>query len=357
MAAYPLSHLPLLYHAMGHDPHAKWPRAEDQFMNLRIPTSSFSLEGLAGSDFQAAAAAVLAFMRDRIGFGLWMVTRVDGDDWIVLTAEDHGYGVAAGNLFKWSDSFCSRMVVGNGPRVAANVSIVPVYVDAPIGQQVPIGAYVGVPIQAGGELFGTLCAINPTAMPDSIQSELPLIELLAGLLGNILVRERTADVERRRAERAEVESLSDALTGLTNRRGWDELLSREESRAKRYGDPATVIVIDLDGLKRTNDLLGHGAGDDLLKRTADALRKTTRESDVASRIGGDEFGVLLVGCDVTQVDTAVERMRLALAEAGVAASIGACARQPAGGLEAAFAEADVMMLTEKRRGRRGRDAA
>jgi hypothetical protein len=90
-------------------------------MNLRIPTSPLNLEGLAGSDFQTAAAAVLAFMRDRIGFGLWMVTRVDGDDWIVLAAEDHGYGVTAGNLFRWSDSFCSRMVIGSGPRVAPNV--------------------------------------------------------------------------------------------------------------------------------------------------------------------------------------------------------------------------------------------
>ncbi len=326
-------------------------------MNLRIPTSPLNLEGLAGSDFQTAAAAVLAFMRDRIGFGLWMVTRVDGDDWIVLAAEDHGYGVTAGTLFRWSDSFCSRMVIGSGPRVAPNVSTVPVYVDAPIGQQVPIGAYVGVPIQSGGELFGTLCAINPIAMPESIQAELPLIELLAGLLGNILVRERTADAERRRAERAEVESLTDSLTGLTNRRGWDELMSREESRAARYGDPATVVMLDLDGLKRANDLRGHHAGDELLKHTADALRKTTRESDVAARLGGDEFGILLIGCDTTQVDAAVERIRAALAEAGVEASVGACAREPGRGLEAASAEADARMLTEKRLRRRARDAA
>jgi GAF domain-containing protein len=143
-----------------------------------------------------------------------MVTRTSGDDWIVLSAIDHGYGVGAGDVFRWSDSFCSRMVAGHGPRLAPRSADVPAYVEAPIGQRVRIGAYVGVPLHtAGDELFGTLCAIDPEAQPDSIMQEQHLIELLAGLLSNILVREQREDEALRRAERAEHESLLDPLTG------------------------------------------------------------------------------------------------------------------------------------------------
>lgn len=59
-------------------------------------------------NFESASAAVLGFLRQRLGFGLWMVTRTEGDDWIVLQSEDHGYNVKAGKVFKWADSFCSE---------------------------------------------------------------------------------------------------------------------------------------------------------------------------------------------------------------------------------------------------------
>lgn len=315
-------------------------------MDAPTRTAPFATEQLLSSDFQTAARAVLAYLRDRLGFGLWMVTRTSGDDWIVLTAEDRDYGVAAGDLFRWSDSFCSQMVIGLGPRVAPDSAQVPAYAAAPIGRQVTIGAYVGVPIFAGGEMFGTLCAINQTPMPASIIEDQPLVELLAGLLGNILIRERAADAERRLRERAEVESMTDALTGLLNRRGWESLLEREEERCRRYGDPATIAVVDLDGLKRVNDFAGHAEGDRLIKRAAAALRVATRSTDVVARLGGDEFGLILVG----SADEAAEldRINSVLHGASVDASVGVCGRHPSRGLTDALAEADSRMLAAKR---------
>lgn len=85
-------------------------------------------------DFESAGKATLAFLRDRLGFGLWMVTRTEGKDWIVLQSEDHGYGVEAGHVFQWADSFCSEMIKGNGPRIAPDSDDVPAYVAAPIGR-------------------------------------------------------------------------------------------------------------------------------------------------------------------------------------------------------------------------------
>ena len=99
------------------------------------------------SGFEAAARAVLGFLHARFGFDLWMVTRTEGEDWIVLHVEDHGYGVRPGTVFRWSDSFCSRMVQGLGPRVAPDAAGVPAYAEAPIGRQVRIGAYIGLPLR------------------------------------------------------------------------------------------------------------------------------------------------------------------------------------------------------------------
>ena len=69
-------------------------------------------------DFAGASREVLSFLHQRIGMDLWMVSRADNEDWVVLTAEDHGYGVRASDVFRWADTFCSRMVRGDGPRVA-----------------------------------------------------------------------------------------------------------------------------------------------------------------------------------------------------------------------------------------------
>ncbi len=301
-------------------------------------------------DFAAAGSAVIRFLHQRLGFDLWMVTRTEGDDWIVLQAEDHGYSVAPNTVFRWADSFCSHMVAGRGPRVAPRSSDVPVYASAPIGRQVRIESYIGVPIHCGdGSLFGTLCAIHPTPQPEAIAKELPLIEMLAAMLSSVLTAELRAIESERRLERAQTEAETDSLTQLCNRRAWDRLLDLEESRCRRYGHPACVVVIDLDGLKTTNDTQGHAAGDELLRTAAEVIRKTARGSDVVARLGGDEFGVLGLECDEPEAIVMLQRIQAELNSAGVAASSGIAMRFPAMGLEFARREADQAMYREKMR--------
>jgi diguanylate cyclase (GGDEF)-like protein len=303
-------------------------------------------------DFASAAQGVLRHLHNRLGFDLWMVTRTEGDDWIVLNAEDHGYGVTDGTVFRWADSFCAHMVEGRGPRIAPRSDAVPVYADAPIGRQVKIGAYVGVPLTRGdGSLFGTLCAIHPAPQPAAIQAEQPLVELLSSLLSTILAAELRAADEARRAERAQAEALTDPLTSLYNRRGWDQLLSAEEERCRRFGHPACVVSIDLDGLKTVNDTQGHAAGDDLLRRCAEALRSSVRQQDIAARLGGDEFAVLGVECEPANAHNLVDRLRAALGEHDVEASLGFASRHPAQGLVQALHQADAAMYAEKRSAR------
>ncbi len=279
-----------------------------------------------------------------------MVTRTKGTDWVVLHAEDHGYSVSAGDVFQWADSFCSRMVKGEGPRIAPSSADVAVYAAAPIANQVPIGAYVGVPIiQSDGELFGTLCAIDPEPQPQELVQELRQIELLSYLLAAVLECESKVNHEARRAERAEAQALRDHLTGLFNRRGWDQLLAAEELRCQRFAHPVAVLSIDLDDLKITNDTWGHHSGDELLQKAASTLQENVRKHDIVARVGGDEFLVLAVECKECGVSTMVERIESALASQGIAASVGYGVRRANGTLMQACQVADQSMYEVKQR--------
>lgn len=312
-------------------------------------TEDGSDHGLPFGDFFEAASAVLKLLHKSVGMGLWMVTRTEGNDWIVLIAEDHGYGVQAGDVFEWSDSFCSRMVQGLGPRVAPNSASISEYVAAPIGQQVNIGAYVGVPItQPDGTLFGTLCAIDPLPQPESLTEHLSTVEMHARLLSTILLSEVESQNLNRALQFTAAASETDPLTGLHNRRGWERLCEREEARCLRYGDPAGILVIDLDDFKQINDDHGHDAGDKVLKRAAEALLATVRKSDVVARLGGDEFAVLAVNATVGMTRHLADRIAAAFDAAGVRASIGWASRNPRKNLNAALTAADQVMYQEKR---------
>ena len=311
-------------------------------------------------NFEAVARNALAYLRAKTNFRMWMVTRVEGDDWIVLNLDDGGYGVVAPKVFRWSDSFCSRMVLGLGPRVAPSSKDVPAYAAAPIASQVEIGSYIGVPLVNGdGTLFGTLCGIDPHAQPDAIRAELPLVELIAGMLSGVLAAEIKGTQLSRQAERHRVDAETDSLTGLCNRRGWDRALSVEELNCQRYGYPAHVLVVDLDELKLTNDTQGHAAGDDLIVCAAMALKAAVRKFDLVARVGGDEFQILCVECDSEQAAGIAERVKTSFVKAGVRASFGMAKRLPTAGLEEAVRQADRAMYADKqfRKGRNQRQAA
>ena len=109
---------------------------------------------------------------------------------------------------------------------------------------------------------------------------------------------------------AEVYKLAalDQVTGLYNRRSGEQRLSEEISRSLRYGRPLTLLMLDLDGLKQTNDKFGHAAGDLLLKSFAERLQRAVRGSDLAVRLGGDEFMIVLPECRTEEVGNVLMRL-------------------------------------------------
>jgi diguanylate cyclase (GGDEF)-like protein len=110
-------------------------------------------------------------------------------------------------------------------------------------------------------------------------------------------------------KKLQINAATDALTGLYNRRLFDEYCEKELNRAKRYGQPLALVILDLHKLKEVNDRYGHMQGDQVIQLAAATLRKTLRASDFAFRIGGDEFALLLPQTDPEQALTLARRLR------------------------------------------------
>lgn len=115
------------------------------------------------------------------------------------------------------------------------------------------------------------------------------------------------DLEARAKEFQKL-SLVDPLTGLYNRRLAEDRIAAEISRSSRYKQPLTLLALDLDGFKQVNDTYGHAAGDLILIEFAARLNSAIRLSDLAARMGGDEFLVLLTACPLSYIDTILERL-------------------------------------------------
>ena len=110
---------------------------------------------------------------------------------------------------------------------------------------------------------------------------------------------------------AELQKISrvDGLTGLFNRRFWEEQFEREYKRLMRSGKPASVIMLDIDHFKKINDTYGHPAGDHIIKTLARIIKTAIRETDVAGRYGGEEFAIFLPETDAKHARLVAERIR------------------------------------------------
>jgi two-component system cell cycle response regulator len=120
-------------------------------------------------------------------------------------------------------------------------------------------------------------------------AEAEILARCAAMLRIKHLQEKLHDAQRRLEE----QSITDALTGLKNRRFFDERLREEFRRAQRYGDYLSLIMIDLDEFKAVNDRYGHPAGDAVLREAAGLIRTSIRDPDICARYGGEEFAVIL----------------------------------------------------------------
>jgi diguanylate cyclase (GGDEF)-like protein len=143
---------------------------------------------------------------------------------------------------------------------------------------------------------------------------------------------------------------TDDLTGLPNRRAWEQELPRELSRAARDSRPVCVAMLDLDRFKRFNDDRGHQAGDRLLKQAASAWSGKLRTSDMLARYGGEEFSLLLPGCTLADAETLVQRLRSAMPD-GETVSAGIACWDETESADELVGRADTALYAAKRGGR------
>ena len=182
---------------------------------------------------------------------------------------------------------------------------------------------------------------------------------LACLLGALILvwsrNERMQELQRQAGQ--------DSLTGLKNRRRFEEDLRSEMARSRRMGRTGALMMLDLDYFKRVNDSLGHPAGDLLIREIAGVLRRRARATDVLARLGGDEFAIVLPQCDSEEAQSRSRGDRggdpgaRPAAENGppVTASIGIAmfGADPRTSFESVIAEADAAMYAAKDAGRDG----
>ena len=189
-------------------------------------------------------------------------------------------------------SLLGRIVTEGMPMVEP-VARGPMALDRRDRRRRPSGR-AGVPLAAGARVYGVLFSFG---VPDvGAQEAVARLDPLAKSYATVLLSALETDVAKQRAE-------TDPLTELPNRRAFDRALARA-SRG-----PLALLALDLDDFKQVNDTLGHAAGDAALRHLARVLREGLRDGDLASRVGGDEFFVLLPGGDLRLGLEVAERLR------------------------------------------------
>jgi diguanylate cyclase (GGDEF)-like protein len=178
--------------------------------------------------------------------------------------------------------------------------------DAAEGEGDPIRGGLVLPLRSEGEeAIGTLAVFWRTAGREPTEEEVGGLEDLAATAGPAIENARRFREARKLAD-------LDALTSLHNRRYFHETLAREVARAQRYDRRLALVVFDIDDFKAVNERFGHLAGDAVLAELADRIRSVVRSADVACRVGGDEFAVVLPESTVADGEQLYLRLQRAI---------------------------------------------
>jgi diguanylate cyclase (GGDEF)-like protein len=226
------------------------------------------------------------------------------------------------------------------------------------GSESPLDDGASMPLRIADRTW-TLTVKDPQGANPALPIALAVLGIsLAGLLGSLILTfnrsERMQELERQAGE--------DVLTGLDNRRRFEQELGAAMARSRRDGSTGALLVLDLDRFKQVNDSRGHPAGDRLIKEVAEVLRGRTRQSDSLARLGGDEFAVILPRCSREEACLAAEAIAAEIrghrpeeeAER-VTVSIGVAmfGNDPRTSVATVVSEADTAMYAAKDEGRDG----
>lgn len=297
---------------------------------------------------------------------LTMVDLAGGLQHVLYARNSQALQIPEGLSVPWGDTLCKRALDEGRPYTD---DVANVWGDSAPARELGIQTYVSTPVHGSdGALFGTLCAASSQqrALAPEVRD---VLQLFAGLIEQQVARERLVEQLRQANAELKTQALTDALTGLMNRRALMQELVRLTSLAQRTGHWLLVGTVDLDGFKQINDAHGHEAGDEFLRAVGARLQQALRMGDVLARMGGDEFVVAGLGPSLREDGMAAARLlRQRLDEAtpgrytvGSAvidyggASIGVAFLDPQrAGVEEALRESDAAMYRVKLARRKAR---
>ena len=256
------------------------------------------------SNFSRAAAQVLEHLSARSGLGSWAVCRHDAQGSRTLAAVDP-----------------SGQLRAHQP--------IPATLGADAVQRV--GAPIVLP---DGTPFGELIGYGDYLAEATRDQLAAAVRLYASLLGGLAASERALAHDRLRP--ATGEATTDPLTGLATRQDWEERMHTEEAYCRDFGESASVIVIELTGLRANNEVRGHAAGDDELRLAGTVVRDVIAGQHFGARLSGDCFAILVLGASTDEIANA---LRQGFARSGSAVSIGVGARRQDGTLDDAQSQA------------------
>lgn len=245
-------------------------------------------------------------------------------------------------------SFCTYAIQQPEPLIIPDAKEDPRFAENPLVTGEPfIRAYMGVPLRTpDGYNIGSLCAID-TKPRDWPEHERSILINFAKVVMDELELRQIAN--------------ADVLTGAMTRRAWMESAEAEIKRARRYGHPLSLVVMDIDRFKSVNDTHGHAAGDEVIKGLAGLMMDGIREQDAFGRYGGEEFVLLMPETDGPQAFEVADRLRLGFAglriEAGggvalsCTCSMGLAVLEPDETLDEFIKRADRCLYAAKEEGR------
>jgi diguanylate cyclase (GGDEF)-like protein len=241
-----------------------------------------------------------------------------------------------------------ELAVGLAPRGRRVRSLEVAYRAAP-GEERPVARALALPLRAGETAVGLLSLFSRTDHTFS-PAETETAEAVAAHAGPAIENACRYHEARRLAD-------IDTRTGLHNDRYFHETLAREVARSQRYERPLALLVFDLDDFKDVNDRLGHLAGNEVLGEVGERVRSVVRSSDIACRVGGDEFGVILPESTLEDAEQLFERLKGRIGQQPIPhagrleISAGIAAARPQDDAMAVFERADDALYRAKEAGK------
>jgi len=272
-------------------------------------------------------------------------------DAIIVTDEDHRvtlFNPSAERMFGWS----ANEVLGQPIDL-----LMPATIAGEIEDAQKLGAFLVQDVKSTDRRDAMALHRSGREFP----VEIGISEGRSHLGGFFTAIVRDVSDRRRMEEELRRMAATDPLTGLPNRREFMSALGSEWERARRYGHPSSLLMVDIDHFKKVNDLHGHAAGDEALRQLAECMRGELRTTDLPARLGGEEFAVLLPMTDALAAIEIAERLRQRVVATiiswedksfSISISVGvACVDSGSSSSDACLARADAALYRAKQTGR------